>query len=125
MSISSVEVLAVARNTLRTLRTSLAIPSIWQGSFSSLPTPPCQAYGATKVTDGFNAVLDTYTQIKAVSLWTNSTAWFVVDNFPYDCLIRPGTTQATALQAVIAAHPGQFVTCIRTTGNVIQPNCTP
>ncbi len=83
------------------------------------------AYGATKVTAGFNAVLDTYTQIKAVSLWTNSTAWFVVDSFPYDCLIRPGTTQATALQAVISAHPGQFVTCIRTTGNVIQPNCTP
>lgn len=84
-----------------------------------------QVKGATKVTAGFNAVLDTYTQIKAVSLWTNSTAWFVVDSFPYDCLIRPGTTQATALQAVISAHPGQFVTCIRTTGNVIQPNCTP
>lgn len=83
------------------------------------------AYGATKVTDGFNAILDTYTQIKAVSLWSNYVDWFRVDIFPYDCLIRPGTTQATALQAVIAAHPGQFVTCIRTTGNVSHPNCTP
>ncbi len=82
-------------------------------------------YGASKVTAGFNAILDTYTQIKAVSLWTNSSSWMVADNFPYDCLIRPSTTQATALQAVIAAHPGKFVTCIRTTGNVIQPNCTP
>ena len=31
----------------------------------------------------------------------------------------------TALQAVIAAHPGKFVSCIRTTGNVLQLNCTP
>lgn len=87
------------------------------------------AYGATKVTDGFNAILDTYTQIHGVSLWANllpaSGGWFEADNFPYDCLIRPSTTQATALQAVIAAHPGKFVTCINTTGNVRQPNCTP
>lgn len=82
-------------------------------------------YGASKVTDGFNAILDTYTQIRGVSLWSNYEAWFMADSFPYDCNIRTGSLQATALQNVIAAHPEKFATCIRTTGNIMQPNCTP
>jgi len=75
-------------------------------------------YGASKITDGFNAILDDYPQIKAVSLWSNldpaDGGWFEADNFPYDCLIRSGP-QATALQAVIAAHPGEFHSYIQLT----------
>ena len=66
------------------------------------------AYGATKITSGFTTVLTSWSQIKAVSLWSNHESWLQVDIFPYDCLLRPNTTQATALQAVIAAHPTKF-----------------
>lgn len=83
------------------------------------------SYGASKVTDTFNAILDTYTQIKGVSLWSNllpaDGGWFQADDFPYDCLIAPGTTQATALQAVIAAHPGKFHSAAYFTGNRKHP----
>lgn len=80
-------------------------------------------YGAEKITAVFNAILDDYPQIKAVSLWSNLDAadggWFEATNvddahFPYDCLIRTGP-QATALQAVIAAHPGEFHSYIQLT----------
>lgn len=79
------------------------------------------AYGASKVTAGFNAMLDTYTQVRGVSLWTNFVDWMVADVFPYDCLIRPGTTQATALQAVVAAHPGKFHSAVYLSGNKRHP----
>lgn len=76
--------------------------------------------GATKVTDGFNAILDTYTQIKGVSMWANHASWMVTDSFPYDCLIDGGL-QATALQNVITAHPGKFHSAVYLTGNVLHP----
>lgn len=81
------------------------------------------SYGASKLTDGFNAILGTYTQVKAVSMWSNYVDWFQADIFPYDCLLRPGTTQATALQAVIAANPGKFRSCVRLTDDIVHPNC--
>lgn len=79
------------------------------------------SYGASKVTDGFNAILDTYPQIGAVSMWSNHSSWFVADNFPYDCLITPGSLQATALRNVIAAHPGKVHSEMYFTGNQRHP----
>lgn len=65
------------------------------------------AYGASKATDGLNAILDTYTQIKAVSLWGNKASWMVNDVFPYDC-VMDNVAQGAAVQAVAAAHPGKL-----------------
>lgn len=78
-------------------------------------------YGASKVTDAFNAILDTYPQIGAVSMWSNHSSWFVADYFPYDCLITPGSLQATALRNVIAAHPGKVHAAVYFTGNQRHP----
>lgn len=78
-------------------------------------------YGASKVTDGFGAILDTYTQIGAVSLWANHASWMVADSFPYDCLITPGSLQATALRNVIAARPGKVHSAVYFTGNQRHP----
>ncbi len=80
-------------------------------------------YGASKVTSGMTAILDTYTQIKAVSLWTNHTSWMVNDVFPYDCLFD-NPLQVTALQTVIATHRGAIRSCIMLTDGIRHPNCT-
>jgi len=80
------------------------------------------AYGATKVTDGMTAILDTYTQIKAVSLWSNHASWLVNDVFPYDCLFD-NPLQAAALQAVVATRPGSIRSCVMLTDGIRQPNC--
>jgi len=77
-------------------------------------------YGASKVTDGMTAILDTYTQIKAVSLWGNHASWMVNDSFPYDCLIA-NTQQSTAMQSVITAHPGEVHSAVYLTGNRRHP----
>lgn len=79
-------------------------------------------YGASKVTDGMTAILDTYTQIKAVSLWSNHASWMVNDVFPYDCLFD-NPLQVTALQSVIATRPGSLKSCVQLTGSVTHPNC--
>lgn len=78
------------------------------------------AYGASKVTDGFNAILDTYTQIKAVSMWGNPSSLFVNDVFPYDC-VMDNAAQGAAMQAVAAAHPGKLRGTVYLTGNVLHP----
>lgn len=78
------------------------------------------AYGASKATDGLNAILDTYTQIKAVSLWGNEASWMVNDVFPYDC-VMDNAAQGAAVQAVAAAHPGKLRGVVYLTGNVIHP----
>lgn len=78
------------------------------------------AYGASKVTDGMTAILDTYTQIKAVSLWSNHADWFVNDVFPYDCLLD-NPLQVTALQNVVTARPGCLNSFVTLTGNVVHP----
>ena len=79
-------------------------------------------YGASKVTDGMTAILDTYTQIKAVSLWSNHASWMVNDVFPYDCLLD-NPLQAAALQAVAAARTNAIRSCVHLTDDVTQPNC--
>lgn len=81
------------------------------------------AYGASKVTDGMTAILDTYTQIKAVSLWSNHADWLVNDVFPYDCLFD-NPLQVAALQAVVATRPGSIRSCVMLTDGIRQPNCT-
>lgn len=77
--------------------------------------------GASKVTDCLSAMLDTFTQIGAVSMWANPASLFVNDVFPYDCLITPGSLQATALRNVIAARPGKFHSEVYLTGNQRHP----
>lgn len=79
-------------------------------------------YGASKVTSGMTAILDTYTQIKAVSLWSNEASWMVNDVFPYDCLFD-NPLQVTALQAVVATRPGSIRSCVMLTDGIRQPNC--
>jgi hypothetical protein len=79
------------------------------------------SYGASKVTDGMTAILDTYTQIKAVSLWSNHASWMVVDVFPYDCLLD-NAAQVAALQAVAAARPGKLRPYVLLTGSIPHPN---
>lgn len=79
-------------------------------------------YGASKVTDGMTAILDTYTQIKAVSLWSNHASWMVNDVFPYDCLFD-NPLQVAALQAVVAARPGSIRSCVTLTDGILHPNC--
>ena len=81
------------------------------------------AYGASKVTSGMTAILDTYTQIKAVSLWSNEASWMVNDVFPYDCLLD-NPLQAAALQAVVATRPGSLRSCVTLTDGVRHPNCS-
>lgn len=78
------------------------------------------AYGASKVTDGMTAILDTYTQIKAVSLWSNHVDWLQNDIFPYDCLFD-NPLQVSALQAVEAARPGSLRGAVYLTGNILHP----
>lgn len=78
-------------------------------------------YGASKVTAGLNAILDTYTQIKAVSMWGNDASWLVNDVFPYDCSMD-NAQQGAAVQAVAAAHPGKLRGAVYLTGNVLHPN---
>ncbi len=80
------------------------------------------SYGASKVTDGMTAILDTYTQIKAVSLWSNHADWLVNDVFPYDCLFD-NPLQVAALQAVVATRPGSIRSCVMLTDGIRQPNC--
>lgn len=80
------------------------------------------AYGASKVTDGMTAILDTYPQIKAVSLWSNEASWMVNDVFPYDCLFD-NPLQAAALRAVVSTHPGSLRSCVVLTDGVQHPNC--
>lgn len=79
------------------------------------------SYGASKVTDGMTAILDTYTQIKAVSLWSNHASWMAVDVFPYDCLLD-NAAQVAALQAVAAARPGKLRPYVLLTGSIPHPN---
>lgn len=79
------------------------------------------AYGASKITSAFNTILDTYPQIKGVSLWSNHASWMVDDVFPYDCLLD-NAAQAEALQAVASAHPGYLRSHVTLTGNVAHPN---
>lgn len=81
------------------------------------------SYGASKVTDGMTAILDTYPKIKAVSLWSNHSSWLVNDVFPYDCLFD-NPLQVAALQAVIATHRGAIRSCIMLTDGIRHPNCT-
>lgn len=78
------------------------------------------AYGASKATAGLNAILDTYTQIKAVSVWGNEASWMVNDVFPYDC-VMDNAAQGAAVQAVAAAHSGKLRGAVYLTGNVIHP----
>lgn len=78
-------------------------------------------YGASKVTDGLSAILDTYTQIGGVSMWANHASWMVADNFPFDCLITPGSLQATALRNVCAARPGKVHSAVFLSGNQRHP----
>lgn len=80
-------------------------------------------YGASKVTDGMTAILDTYPQIKAVSLWSNHADWLQNDIFPYDCLFD-NPLQVAALQAVVAARPGSIRSCVTLTDGILHPNCT-
>ena len=80
------------------------------------------SYGASKVTSGMTAILDTYTQIKAVSLWSNHSSWMINDVFPYDCLFD-NPLQVAALQAVIATRPGALLSCVMLTDGIRQPNC--
>lgn len=80
------------------------------------------AYGASKVTDGMTAILDTYTQIKAVSLWSNHASWMVNDVFPYDCLFD-NPLQVAALQTVVSTRPGALRSCVMLTDGIRQPNC--
>lgn len=80
------------------------------------------SYGASKVTDGMTAILDTYTQIKAVSLWSNHADWLQNDIFPYDCLFD-NPLQVAALQAVVATRPGSLRSCITMTDSITHPNC--
>lgn len=64
--------------------------------------------GASKLTDALGAILYQFPQIKAVNMWADHTSWFQNDIFPYNCLIAPGTTQATALQSLVSADPKMF-----------------
>lgn len=80
------------------------------------------AYGASKVTSGMTAILDTYTQIKAISLWSNHASWMVNDVFPYDCLFD-NPLQVTALQTVVSARPGALRSCVTLTDGAAHPNC--
>ena len=79
-------------------------------------------YGASKVTDGMTAILDTYPQIKAVSLWSNHASWLVNDVFPYDCLFD-NPLQVAALQTIVSARPNSLRSCIYMTDSIAQPNC--
>lgn len=80
------------------------------------------SYGASKVTDGMTAILDTYTQIKAVSLWSNHASWMVNDVFPYDCLFD-NPLQVAALQTVVTARPNSLRSCVHLTDDITHPNC--
>ena len=79
-------------------------------------------YGASKVTSGMTAILDTYTQIKAVSLWSNHSSWMVNDVFPYDCLFD-NPLQVAALQTVVTARPNSLRSCVHLTDDITHPNC--
>lgn len=79
-------------------------------------------YGASKVTSGMTAILDTYTQIKAVSLWSNRSSWMVNDVFPYDCLFD-NPLQVAALQTVVTARPNSLRSCVHLTDDITHPNC--
>lgn len=43
--------------------------------------------------------------------------------FPFDCLIRPGTQQATALKNTITANPAMFHSCVYLSDGKLHPNC--
>lgn len=79
-------------------------------------------YGASKVTDGMTAIIDTYPQIKAVSLWSNHASWLVNDVFPYDCLFD-NPLQVAALRSVISTRPGALRSCVMLTDGIRHPNC--
>lgn len=81
------------------------------------------SWAAQKVTAGLSQLLASYPQVNGFAMWSAHPAWMIPGVFPYDCLIRPGTLQATALRNTVSAHTSAFHSCVYLSDGKLHPNC--
>lgn len=84
-------------------------------------------YAASKVEEVFEYLIqngDEY-NIHGFSMWSYHPFWMLPDNFPFDCLIRPGTAQGEKLKEIMDDNPASFHSCVfLSDGNLIPPCAT-
>ena len=81
------------------------------------------SWAAQKIAAALPRIVSSYPQIHGFALWSAHPSWMVPGVFPYDCLIRPGTQQATALKNAVTNNPSSFLSCVYLSDGKLHPNC--
>ena len=81
------------------------------------------SWAAQKVSTGLTRILGSYPQINGFAMWSGHPSWMIPGVFPYDCLIRPGTQQGTALKNTINANSTSVLSCVYLSDGILHPNC--
>lgn len=82
------------------------------------------SWAAQKIATGLPRIISGYPQIHGFAMWSEHPSWMIPGVFPYDCLIRPGTLQGTALKNAVSANPAAFHSCVYLSDGKLHPNCT-
>ncbi len=81
-------------------------------------------WAAQKISTGLSRIITGYPQINGFAMWSGHPSWTMAGVFPFDCLIRPGTLQGTALRNTVGANPTKFLSCVYLSDGKLHPNCT-
>jgi hypothetical protein len=81
------------------------------------------SWAAQKISSGLSRILGTYPQINGFAMWSGHPSWLVPGLFPFDCLIRPGTQQGTALRNTVSTNSSAFHSCVYLSDGKLHPNC--
>jgi hypothetical protein len=81
------------------------------------------SWAAQKIAAGLPRIVRTYPQVHGFAMWSAHPSWMIPGVFPYDCLIRPGTQQGTALRNAITTNAAAFHSCVYLSNGKLHPNC--
>jgi hypothetical protein len=81
------------------------------------------SWAAQKISTGLSRIATKYPQINGFAMWSGHPSWMIPGVFPFDCLIRPGTSQGIALQNTVKANPSKFLSCVYLSDGKLHPNC--
>ena len=81
------------------------------------------SWAAQKIATGFPRIISGYPEVKGFAMWSGHPSWMVPGVFPFDCLIRPGTSEGTALKNVVSGNPAAFRSCVYLSDGKLHPNC--
>ncbi len=76
---------------------------------------------ADKIEAAFKEIITKYPEVHGFSMWSYHP--YLASDFPWDCLIRPNTKQATSFRKVISDHPGYFHSCVYFSDGSRIPTC--